>query len=88
MVRSPAPRQLWIGKKDPRNAIIHGGPAVIVIRCKKGESVIISDDIILTVIDVRGDKVRLGIEHPKGVTVHRREIYEAIRSQQEVGQGD
>jgi carbon storage regulator len=60
---------------------------VIVIPRKKGESVVISDDIILTVIEVRGEKVRLGIEYPKGVTVHRREIYEAILSQQEVGQG-
>jgi carbon storage regulator len=60
---------------------------VIVIPRKKGESVVISDDIILTVIEVRGDKVRLGIEHPKGVTVHRQEIYETIQSQQEVGQG-
>ncbi len=60
---------------------------MIVIPRKKGESVVISDDIILTVIEVRGDKVRLGIEHPKGVTVHRKEIYEAILSQQEVGQG-
>jgi carbon storage regulator len=60
---------------------------VIVIPRKKGESVVINDDIILTVIEVRGDKVRLGIEHPKGVTVHRREIYEAILNQQEVGQG-
>ncbi len=51
---------------------------MIVLPRKRGESVVISDDIILTVIEVRGDKVRLGIEHPKGVTVHRREIYEAI----------
>ncbi len=60
---------------------------MIVIPRKRGESVGISDDIILTVIEVRGDKVRLGIEHPKGVTVHRQEVYEAIMSQQEVGQG-
>ena len=60
---------------------------MIVIPRKKGESVVISDDIILTVIEVRGDKVRLGIEHPKGVTVHMGEIYEAILTQQEVGQG-
>ena len=60
---------------------------MIVIPRKKGESVVISDDIILTVIEVRGDKVRLGVEPPKGVTVHRREVYEAILSQQEVGQG-
>ena len=60
---------------------------MIVIPRKKGESVVINDDIFLTVIEVRGDKVRLGIEHPKGVTVHRREIYEAILNQQEIGQG-
>jgi carbon storage regulator len=60
---------------------------VIVIPREKGESIVISDDIILTVIEVRGDKVRLGIEHPKGVTVHRREIYEAMLNQQEVSQG-
>jgi carbon storage regulator len=59
---------------------------VIVIPRKKGESVVIGDDIILTVIDVRGDKVRLGVERPKGVTVHRREVYEAIRSEQESDQ--
>ena len=51
---------------------------MIVIPRRKGESVVIKDDIILTVIEVRGDKVRLGIDHPKGVTVHRREVYEAV----------
>ena len=45
----------------------------------KDESIVLGDDIILTVIEVRGDKVRLGVEHPQGVTVHRREVYEAIR---------
>ena len=60
---------------------------MIVIPRKKGESVVIGDDIILTVIEVRGDKVRFGIEHPNGVMVHRREIYEATLTQQEVGQG-
>jgi carbon storage regulator len=60
---------------------------VIVIERKKDQSVVISDDIILTVIEVQRDEVRLRIEHPKGVTIHRRETYEAILSQQEVGQG-
>ena len=60
---------------------------MIVIPRKKGESIVIDDDIILTVIEIRGDKVRLGVELPQGVTVHRREVYEAILSQQEVGQG-
>ena len=42
----------------------------------------IGDDIIVTVVDVRGDKVRLGVEHPKGVAVHRKEVYEAIAREQ------
>ena len=60
---------------------------MIVIPRKKGQSVVIGDNIILTVVKVRGDKVQFRIEHPKGVTVHRGEAYEAILSRQEVGQG-
>ena len=51
---------------------------MIVIPRMKGESVVINDDIILTVIEIKGDKVRLGVEHPQGVKLHRREVYEAI----------
>jgi carbon storage regulator len=43
------------------------------------ESIIIGDNIVVTVVDIRGDKVRLGIEAPSEVTVHRREVYEAIQ---------
>jgi carbon storage regulator len=53
---------------------------VISFHRKKAESIIIGDDITLTVIEIRGDKVRLGVEHPKEVTVHREEMYEAILS--------
>ena len=60
---------------------------MIVLPRKTGESVVFGDDIILTVIEIRGDKVRLGVERPQGVTVHRGEVYEAILSQKEVGQG-
>ena len=52
---------------------------MIVIPRKVGESIVIGDNIVVTVIEIRGDKVRLGIEHPAEVTVHRREVYEAIR---------
>ena len=51
---------------------------MLVLSRKKNESIIISDDIIVTVIEIRGDKVRLGIEAPKDISVHRREVYEAI----------
>ena len=54
---------------------------MIVIPRKKGESVVFGDDIILTVIEIKGDKVRLGVQRPKEVTVHRAEVYEAILSQ-------
>jgi carbon storage regulator len=51
---------------------------MVVISRKKNESLVIGDNIIVTVIEIRGDKVRLGIEHPKEMPVHRKEIYEAI----------
>jgi carbon storage regulator len=57
------------------------GAAMLVLSRKKNESIIINDNITVTVIEIRGDKVRLGIEAPKDVTVHRREVYEAIQNQ-------
>ena len=60
-------------------ATLQGGSAVILFSRKKGESIVLGDDIILTVIEIRDDKVRLGVELPKDGTVHRREVYEAIR---------
>jgi len=54
---------------------------MLVLSRKKNESIIINDHITVTVIEIRGDKVRLGIEAPKDVTVHRREVYEAIQNQ-------
>ena len=52
---------------------------MLVLTRKKNESIIIRDDIVVLVVDIRGDKVRLGIEAPKEVTVHRREVYEKIK---------
>ena len=52
---------------------------MLVLSRKKNESIVIRDDIIVTVVEVRGDKVRLGIEAPREVTVHRREVYEKIK---------
>ena len=54
---------------------------MLVLSRKKNESIIINDHITVTVIEIRGDKIRLGIEAPKDVTVHRREVYEAIHRQ-------
>lgn len=57
---------------------------MLVLSRHKEESIVIGDDnvITITVIEIRGDKVRLGIEAPKNIAVHRLEIIEAIRSSQ------
>ena len=60
---------------------------MIVFSRKKNESLVLGGDIIVTVIEIREDRVRLGVELPKNGTVHRREVYEAIVSQKEVGEG-
>jgi carbon storage regulator len=52
---------------------------MLVLSRHRDETVMIGDDIELTVVDIRGDKVRLGIKAPDRVPVHRKEIYEAIR---------
>jgi len=56
---------------------------MLVLSRKKNESIVINDDITIVVVEIRGDKVRLGIEAPKEVPVHRNEVYEAIRKSQE-----
>jgi carbon storage regulator len=55
---------------------------MLVLSRKTKESIVIRDNIIVTVIGIRGDKVRLGIEAPKEIAVHRREVYEKIKSQE------
>ena len=54
---------------------------MLVLARQRDQTVIIGDDIEVTVVDVRGDKVRLGINAPKHVSVHRKEVYEAIRKE-------
>jgi carbon storage regulator len=51
---------------------------MLVLSRKKNESIVINNDIIITVVEIRGDKVRLGIVAPKEVPVHRQEVYDAI----------
>jgi carbon storage regulator len=53
---------------------------MLVLTRKTNESIIIGEDIVLMVIEIRRDRVRLGIKAPREVSVHRREIYEAIKS--------
>ena len=51
---------------------------MLVLSRKKNESIVINDNVVVTVVEVRGDKVRIGIEAPRDVTVHRQEVLEAI----------
>ena len=52
---------------------------MLVLSRQRDESIIIGDNVIVTIVDVRGDRVRLGIEAPREVSVHRREVYDAIQ---------
>jgi len=52
---------------------------MLVLSRKRDERIMIGDQISLMVVDIRGDKVRLGIEAPAEVAVHRSEVYEAIQ---------
>ncbi len=52
---------------------------MLVLSRQRDESIIIGDNIVVTIVDIRGDKVRLGINAPTEIPVHRQEIYDAIQ---------
>ena len=56
---------------------------MLVLSRKKNESIVINNDITIVVVDIRGDKVRLGVEAPKEIPVHRREVYDAIQNNEQ-----
>jgi carbon storage regulator len=53
-----------------------GASVMLVLSRQRDETIIIGDNIEVTVVDIRGDKVRLGITAPKDISVHRKEVYE------------
>ena len=55
---------------------------MLILSRKIGESIIIGDSIEVMLVDIIGDKVRIGVEAPREVPVHRREVWEAIKRQQ------
>lgn len=57
---------------------INGVNQMLVLSRKKNESIVINEDITLVVVEIRGDKVRLGIEADRSVPVHRQEVFDAI----------
>ena len=56
---------------------------MLVLSRQRDETIMIGDDIELTVVDIRGDKVRIGIDAPSNIAVHRKEVYEAIKHENE-----
>ena len=52
---------------------------MLVLSRQRDESIMIGDKVVVTIVDIRGDKVRLGIEAPAEIPVHRQEIFEAIK---------
>ena len=52
---------------------------MLVLSRQRDESIIIADNIKITIVDIRGDKVRLGIDAPKEIPVHRQEVFDAIQ---------
>ncbi len=61
---------------------------MLVLSRKKNESIVINNDITIVVVEIRGDKVRLGVEAPKEVPVHRREVYDAIKRNEQLAKGN
>ena len=56
---------------------------MLVLSRHRDESIMIGDNIVITVVDVRGDKVRLGIDAPTDIPVHRQEVYDAIQRERQ-----
>ena len=52
---------------------------MLVLSRQRDESIVIGDNIVITIVDIRGDKVRLGIQAPVEIPVHRQEVYDAIQ---------
>lgn len=73
---------LALGLSQPEPQPVPKEVDMLVLTRKRDEKVMIGDNIVVTVVDIRGDKVRLGVEAPSDVPVHRQEVYDAIKRDQ------
>jgi carbon storage regulator len=60
---------------------------MLVLTRRRGEAIMIGDDIVIRVLDVSGDQIRLGIEAPRSVSVHREEIFNEIQAENRAASG-
>lgn len=75
-----------VGRLSGRPVYQHGGTSMLVLSRKKNESVVIGDrEVVITIVEIRGDKVKLGIEASPEIAVHRIEVYHAIKQELESG---
>ena len=61
---------------------------MLVLSRQRDETIVIGDDIEITIVDIRGEKVRLGISAPAHIAVHRKEVYDAIRRESQASGDD
>lgn len=61
---------------------------MIVLSRKKNEKLVIGDNVVITVVDIRGDRVRLGIDAPRDIPLARKEVYDALKAQEEAEGGE
>ena len=59
---------------------------MLVLSRQRDQSIMIGDKVVVTIVDIRGDKVRLGIEAPEEIPVHRQEVYDAIQRENRASQ--
>jgi carbon storage regulator len=78
-----------VGRRPDRTTPRHSKeePSMLVLSRQRDETIMIGDDVEITVVDIRGDKVRLGISAPRNIQVHRKEVYDAIRRENQQAAG-